>query len=78
VEDLVTDCKQVRPDQRAAFILDWRQFRAMMTERQRDVADRLAVGYRATDIATQLRISDASVCLLRQRIQKRWIEFNRE
>lgn len=76
-EALVEDRRTPVPDQ-AAFRLDFPRWLGMQTNRDRRVAEALAVGERTKDVAKQFDISPGRISQLRRELHESWQTFHGE
>jgi hypothetical protein len=74
-EAVIEDYRTPVPDQ-AAFRVDFPEWLGMQTDRDRRVAEALAVGERTKDVARRFRISPGRVSQMRREFYGSWQDFH--
>ena len=62
----------------AIFRIDFPTWLGELSQRDRDIAEHLAVGHRPTDVARRVGLSDGRVSQLRREMQRSWSDFHGE
>ena len=74
MEYLIDDRRTPVPDQ-AAFRIDYPRWLNEQTPRNRQIAERLSVGYSANDVAKEFALSPGRVSQLRRELAASWYAF---
>jgi len=77
MEAVVEDTRTPPPDQ-AAFRIDFTEWLARQSPRDRQIAESLAVGHRPGEVAGRLGISPGRVSQLRRQLRASWADFQGE
>jgi len=76
-EAVVEDCQTPVPDQ-VAFRIDFPEWLAMLSRRDRRIATRMAVGGTTNELARQFRLTAGRISQKRQELFASWREFHGE
>jgi DNA-binding NarL/FixJ family response regulator len=76
--DLVLEDHRSTPAEIAITRLDFTAWLGRMNQRRRQIAERLAAGYRTEEVARQFRLSPGRISQLRREFEASWEEFQRD
>jgi hypothetical protein len=74
----MADHGRADPADHAAFRIDWPRFLALLSDRDRQLAEQLGVGEPGNVVARKFAISPGRVTQVRQRLIREWAKFHGE